>query len=149
MPKATVKTEKSSTASVSSSSLAYGSASWAQASAEAGLGGLTMTEAALAAMFDQLKEVPDPIFAVSMHTLTASWICRESVKNVEKLSKNCWDCQENIAKYNQLPLQCTDPHVHTAWHKVDEEGGFVVLSDDVGSLALGDVLLGLLLYDHT
>ncbi len=72
MPKATVKTEKSSTASVSSSSLAYGSASWAQASAEAGLGGLTMTEAALAAMFDQLKEVPDPIFAVSMHTLTAS-----------------------------------------------------------------------------
>ena len=58
MLKATAKMEKSSTASASSSSSAHGSASWAQASAEAGLGGLTITEAALAAMFDQLKEVP-------------------------------------------------------------------------------------------
>ena len=95
MLKATAKMEKSSTASASSSSSAHGSASWAQASAEAGLGGLTVTEVALAAMFDQLKEVPDPIFAVSMHTLTASSICQEFVENVEtveKLSRKCREC---------------------------------------------------------
>ncbi len=92
MPKATVKTEKSSTASTSSSSLAHGSASWAQASAEVGLGGLTIIEAALATMFDQLKEVPDPIFAVSMQRLTASSICREFVENVETVKKLLRKC---------------------------------------------------------
>ncbi len=49
---------------------ASASASWAQVSTEVGLGGLTMTEAALAAMFDQAKEVEDPIFAVSLNSLT-------------------------------------------------------------------------------
>ncbi len=67
MPKASAKSDKTSTASASARSSAHGSASWAQASAEAGLGGLMVTVAALAAMFDQLKEVLDPIFAVSMH----------------------------------------------------------------------------------
>ncbi len=92
MLKATAKMDKSSSTASVSSSLAHGSASWSQASAEAGLGGLMVTEVALAAMFDQLKEVPDPIFAVSMHTLTASSICREFVKNfetVEKLLRKC------------------------------------------------------------
>ncbi len=73
MPKATQKSDKTVSASPSSSSAA-GSASWAQASAEAGLGSLTVTEAALAVMFDQLKEVPDPIFAVSMHGNPASYL---------------------------------------------------------------------------
>ena len=67
MPKASAESAKTSTASTSASSSAHGSASWAQASAEASLGGLMVTEAALATMFNQLKEVPDPIFAVSMH----------------------------------------------------------------------------------
>ncbi len=44
------------------------SASWAQASAEVGLGGLTVMEAALAAMFNQIKQVEDPIFAVSVNS---------------------------------------------------------------------------------
>ena len=27
-------------------------------------------------------------------------------------------------------MQCTDPHTHTVWHDVDEEGRFIVLSDE-------------------
>ena len=51
---------------------ASASASWAQVSAEVGLGGLTVTEAALAAMFDQAKEVEDPIFAVSLNNTSTA-----------------------------------------------------------------------------
>ncbi len=58
------KTQGRPPAAVSASA----SASWAQASAEVGLGGLTMTEAALAAMFNQAKDVEDPIFAVSFNS---------------------------------------------------------------------------------
>ncbi len=70
---------------------ASASAAWAQVSAEAGLGGLTVTEAALAAMFNQLKDVEDPIFVVSFpfcHTASMQTdLCREIVEN-------CQDCGE-------------------------------------------------------
>ncbi len=47
------KTPKKTQGRPPAAASASASASWAQASAEVGLGGLTVTEAALAAMFDQ------------------------------------------------------------------------------------------------
>ena len=58
-------------AAASAGAASTASASWAQASAEVGLGGLMVTEAALTAMFDQLKEVEDLIFAVSVNSFFA------------------------------------------------------------------------------
>ncbi len=99
------------------------SASWVQASDKAGLGGITVMEAALAAMFDQLKEVEDPIFAVSLNSFFAyihlSRICRESVETVE-----------NSINVTNLTLQRTDPDQNMAWTNLDEEGTFVVVSDE-------------------
>ena len=67
-PKKPKKTQGGPPAAASASA----SASWAQASAEVGLGRLTVTEAALAAMFDQAKEVEDPIFAVSLNNTSTA-----------------------------------------------------------------------------
>ena len=64
------------------------SASWAQASAEVGLGGLTVTEAALAAMFNQLKEVEDPIFAVSRNCFLPYKIAKKVSRIVETVEKS-------------------------------------------------------------
>ena len=62
------KTHKTTQGCPPAAASASASASWAQVSAEVGLGRLTVTEAALAAMFDQAKDVEDPIFAVSLNS---------------------------------------------------------------------------------
>ncbi len=64
------------------------SASWVQASAEVGLGGLTVTEAALAAMFNQLKEVEDPIFAVSRNCFLPYKFAEKVSRIVETVEKS-------------------------------------------------------------
>ncbi len=64
------------------------SASWVQASAEVGLGGLTVMEAALAAMFNQLKEVEDPIFAVSRNSFLPYKLAEKVPRIVETVEKS-------------------------------------------------------------
>ena len=64
------------------------SASWVHSSAEVGLGGLTVTEAALAAMFNQLKEVEDPIFAVSRNCFLPYKFAEKVSRIVETVEKS-------------------------------------------------------------
>ncbi len=64
------------------------SASWAQVSAEVGLGGLMVTEAALAAMFNQLKEVEDLIFAVSRNCFLPYKFAEKVSRIVETVEKS-------------------------------------------------------------